>query len=889
MNNRQWAILVLMALTGGCSAARSEDSQSLNLPSTNASINSTTLPSDIALLALEQIAPTPKLNPPSTQRAGDPPLEALKLYAQARSAQLEKDYSGAVIYLNRALKLDPDSFELNYLLGRIYTSGTVNNDSALLYFLKAEQIKPDDLDLQILIGRQYSIKKEYDKAIAHLRLASLTSEWRERPETASKSDFFLARALQLKGYNTAAIEVYERLLKRLNAGLNPRDDAEAYFLLSQPEVLHIAAGELLEKVNRYPQAAVHYDKALELDPDNIDYLTRRVNLDIHEKNLAHALNIAKTAVISRNADESSVKLLKIVCDEAKVKGGVEGELMRMIESRPMDRFLLFAIADEMSRRGDNDAAEKILSQAVESSRGASVQRLFDFYYSRKKYPEAVHLIIEALAKKPENVEDLDPLWTRLQRVTGPSRVKLQYLLDLKVDPPLEASRLFWASQLARIWNRDSIAHDCLEKAAAIDPPFAPAFRAIANDIGVRKDITAEQRVQLVEKLADRAIAAGRSDLAAELRGRLATRERQPENAMRYLQESYDLGNRSPGLLYYIAGALYDEGKVESAQEILKRLTEDVPCYSDPYEKLIDIYEKDDSFEGDALADGVIAQWRSNDPHNVTLQIHDIGRLVRNNQMELAKKSIESLFESDPENPLVLEAYWSLNRALNKADDSIKKFEEYIAKNPGNRALVSILAQVYVANERKTDAVKLLDNLAIAVADDADELYFAGHLFDLVDQPLRIEQLLQQALKIDPKHAPAANDLGYMWADRGNNLDESEKLIRQAVELEPSNSAFMDSLGWVLYKRGKIEEAKSFLSRAVEIADFPDPIILDHLGDALYRLKETDAAVISWNKALNRIEEMRTTREDILKVRLEINKKLRQHSQNQPVETAPLNP
>ena len=59
---------------------------------------------------------------------------------------------------------------------------------------------------------------------------------------------------------------------------------------------------------------------------------------------------------------------------------------------------------------------------------------------------------------------------------------------------------------------------------------------------------------------------------------------------------------------------------------------------------------------------------------------------------------------------------------------------------------------------------------------------------------------------NPDDAGVNNDLGYLYADQGKNLEKAEAMIRKAVQEEPDNGAYLDSLGWVLFKRGKVKEA-----------------------------------------------------------------------------------
>src|SRR5262249_21610197 len=67
-----------------------------------------------------------------------------------------------------------------------------------------------------------------------------------------------------------------------------------------------------------------------------------------------------------------------------------------------------------------------------------------------------------------------------------------------------------------------------------------------------------------------------------------------------------------------------------------------------------------------------------------------------------------------------------------------------------------------------------------------------------------EAELSTLLQKDPDDAGVNNDLGYLYADRGINLEKAEEMIRKAIansEEEQTPSAYLDSLGWVLFKRG----------------------------------------------------------------------------------------
>jgi Tfp pilus assembly protein PilF len=102
--------------------------------------------------------------------------------------------------------------------------------------------------------------------------------------------------------------------------------------------------------------------------------------------------------------------------------------------------------------------------------------------------------------------------------------------------------------------------------------------------------------------------------------------------------------------------------------------------------------------------------------------------------------------------------------------------------------------------------------------------------------------------MSPDYAEALNYLGYMWADRGENLQEAREMIEKAVKLEPKNSAFLDSLGWVLYKLDKPQDALKYIQKAIENNEEPDATLYEHLGDIFSALHKTDQARQAFQKA-----------------------------------------
>lgn len=130
-------------------------------------------------------------------------------------------------------------------------------------------------------------------------------------------------------------------------------------------------------------------------------------------------------------------------------------------------------------------------------------------------------------------------------------------------------------------------------------------------------------------------------------------------------------------------------------------------------------------------------------------------------------------------------------------------------------------------------------------------------------------ILKALIKDDPDSATFHNDLGFIWADHGKNLEESEKLIRKALDLDKAarekllkekkideatakeqNAAYLDSLGWVLFKQKKYKDAVKYLEEASKDDEEGQHMeIWDHLADVYMALDQKDKAIATWQKAL----------------------------------------
>lgn len=128
-----------------------------------------------------------------------------------------------------------------------------------------------------------------------------------------------------------------------------------------------------------------------------------------------------------------------------------------------------------------------------------------------------------------------------------------------------------------------------------------------------------------------------------------------------------------------------------------------------------------------------------------------------------------------------------------------------------------------------------------------------------------QKSLERASAANPNAPGISNNLAYLYANLGVNLDRAEGLIRKALQQRPNNLAFLDTLGWVLYKRGRLGMAGGLFREILRRpgVDMPDgAVFYDHAGDVYYRLGWKYKAAVLWRHALRLARESERTNSEI---------------------------
>jgi tetratricopeptide (TPR) repeat protein len=169
----------------------------------------------------------------------------------------------------------------------------------------------------------------------------------------------------------------------------------------------------------------------------------------------------------------------------------------------------------------------------------------------------------------------------------------------------------------------------------------------------------------------------------------------------------------------------------------------------------------------------------------------------------------------------------------KADLAIQQFEALIAKRPNDAFLHMRLGEIY-RRAGKLDLSASHFRKAIQLAPDqpAPKLQLALQL-DEQGQRKEARQLYEQLLKTQPDNVVVLNNLAYIMAESGTELDQALTLAQRAKQAMPDEINVADTLGWIYIKKNFSDNAiniyRDLTRRQPERSTFHY-----HLGMALFQ-------------------------------------------------------
>jgi len=198
-----------------------------------------------------------------------------------------------------------------------------------------------------------------------------------------------------------------------------------------------------------------------------------------------------------------------------------------------------------------------------------------------------------------------------------------------------------------------------------------------------------------------------------------------------------------------------------------------------------------------------------------------GRLaVQLGKYDEAELLYGSAVDSDPQLEIAHKALGRVYLEEYKFELACRSFESALHINE-SAATYTLLG---VAEDGLDQVVAARESFKRAIAIDPgyEEAYYNLATTFRVEDPAEAVRLLAKAVELDPQHAKAHRELGFVLTGL-QRFDEAKHHLRLAIELDPSDAWTYMYLGNDLWAEGSLGAAESEFKKAVELQpDSSDP-------------------------------------------------------------------
>jgi tetratricopeptide (TPR) repeat protein len=446
--------------------------------------------------------------------------------------------------------------------------------------------------------------------------------------------------------------------------------------------------------------------------------------------------------------------------------------------------------------------------------------------------------IKARPKDPEPCLFLSQLYSRYLRKPDQAQKYAQKALDLD---PKNFGAYRTLHELYATTNQPKKADAILEKAASVetdDPHYWIQLAELYTKVLLKEDGSGSpESLKKLNSALEKALAAAKDDPLIIARvADFHVLSRQVKSAIPLYLSVLKLRKNAPPELAIatvqdkLARSFRINGQRDEAIAILQELIKDNPLRYESYELLGELHEEKGEFEK-ALANYQQALLIDGSQPINHLRVADM--LLKSKDVTRAVTVLQDARKKFPDLP---QFTYSLAVALSQA----KRYQE---------AVPLFEEALHEAEEKQQEMLNAAFYFSYGAASER-----AG-LFE------KAGELLRKSIALDPANAAEAyNYLGYMWVEKGENLDEAGDLIRRALEMDPDNAAFIDSLGWYHFKKGEYEKALEQLLKAAELMKPEDAVVFEHVADTYARLKKMPEALAYWQRAAALDPENKAVRE-----------------------------
>ena len=138
-------------------------------------------------------------------------------------------------------------------------------------------------------------------------------------------------------------------------------------------------------------------------------------------------------------------------------------------------------------------------------------------------------------------------------------------------------------------------------------------------------------------------------------------------------------------------------------------------------------------------------------------------------------------------------------------------------DPRFTAGYGMLAQLYLRQKRTDEARAEFEAMAERDPSAVGPKTMVAMLLDQQGKREEAKKVYEATVSGTDNAPVAANNLAFIYAEQGTNLDEALQLATSAKQRLPNDAGVDDTIGWIYYKKGLAELGRQVIRREFEKA------------------------------------------------------------------------
>jgi len=632
----------------------------------------------------------------------------------------------------------------------------------------------------------------------------------------------LAESYLYVGDGRAALEEYVRA-----ADLLP-DDA----------VVQLKAGNLLLAARKPEDAMARADAVLRAHPDNVDALVLRgsalAGLSSYDDALtaieqaikidpdrgATYTNLGLVELARGRRDEAEAALSKAVALSPKEPrarlalgnfywaagrtGEAEKAFDAALELEPSNVQANRFMASLKFSTGRRAEAEPYLRRIADSSGAPEASLVLVDYYLITARPKDAIARIEGL-KTGRNLPEVVLRLARAHAASGDLAKSRSIVEEILKANDKDAAAQLLKGQLLLLEGKRDEAFAAIRAAVAIDPSSADAQFALGKMYAARGDGSAAQQA-FREVLRINPRASGAQVELSVLQART-----KPEDSIRNAEEAARNDPQNLTARLALVRSLIAARDVARAEREMSKLRAEYPNVGA-------VHAQDGRLA--LLKNDVPAARRAIesagklDPRSLETLAVSIALDLKQKNTAGARARLEERLKTD-QSPEVLLLAANTYVALKDQAAAEKVLRAAVAADPSRNEPYAMLGSLYLSQKKLDEAFEEFESLSTRQARPVESLTMMGMILEQQGKPDLAKKRYEEAIALDSSAGTAANNLAWLIAESGENLDEALRLAQSAVTVAPDTPQILDTLGWVYYKKGLSQLAVAQFEKAIE--------------------------------------------------------------------------